>query len=216
MKPLLLILGPLGSLLLNPAAGAQSEPVKLIADSGGETEVPYGEQRTLEFICPWDPVKTPTVLDFQACIHTPGKPKLTGGPALLLTIELNGEPLDGSRLLNKPIKSERKCPSACVWYERPKWGLMYSGSWDPPPNDYTPNIGSPTRFVLEVGDLLKAGEKAKLVLVYCDSMASDEQNDNEKVTLAEYCRRRGQGNATLLFADMVIRPKKDTDVPPNE
>ncbi|MBI4024199.1 MAG: hypothetical protein HY360_04405 [Verrucomicrobia bacterium] len=211
MNPKTLIPTTLALVLMCAAASAQNEPVKLIADASGEMEIPYGEQRTIEFTCPWDGAKTPTVLDFQARIDTPGKTKLTGGPCPLLTIELNGDALDGERLLNKPLKSARERSSECIWYERPKWGLMYTGAWDPPANDYTPKAGSPTRFVLDVSDFLKAKEKNKLVLTYCDCMVNDEKTGGENVTLAEYCHRQGHGDATLMFGEMCVRPRKDTD-----
>ena len=114
MNPKTLIPTPLALILMGAAAFAQNEPVKLIADKSGEMEIPYGEQRTIEFVCPWDGSKIPTVLDFQARVDTPGKAKITGGPVQLLTIELNGDEIEGARLLNKPIRSARERSSECV------------------------------------------------------------------------------------------------------
>lgn len=194
-------------------AAADAEQVNLIVDKDGELELPYGEQKTVEFVCPWDGAKVPTVLDLQARIDTPRHPPLSGGPIPILTIELNGEPLEGDRLINKPLKSARENPSECVWFVRPKWCLMYAGAWDPPPNSYTPQDGSPVRFILEVGDLLNPKGKNKLAFIYCETLVGSGSGDQaERVPLSTHCRRNNLGDATILFGGMVVRPRKDSDV----
>jgi len=211
MKPKIFLLAIVSIVLFRGIALAQMAPVDLIVDKEGKLELPYGEQKNVEFTCPWESSKIPTVLDFQARIDTPGHIPLTGGPIFILSLELNEETLDSARLLNKPLKSARAKSSECVWFTRPKWALMYAGAWDPPPNDYTPKVGSPTQFVLDVSDLLNAKARNKLTLIYCEVTVSLGADDQDRIPLSEHCRRNKLGDATILFGEMQLRPRKDTD-----
>ncbi len=214
------VLGLLAWFALIPRFGlAGPEPAPVSQKVIDTMELPYGKQKTVEFVCPWDHTKIPTVLDFKARIDTPGREASSGGPVPLLTIELNGvtvEPtMAGSkpRLLNKPLKFSRPSGDAPSWFDSSRWALMYAGSFDPPPNDYTPKQGSPVQFVLDVTDLLRSNATNKLALTYFRVMTADA--DGHSITLAEHCHKGGYGDATVLLGGMQLRPRNEiTDVIP--
>lgn len=198
---------------LVPLAALAGDTVHLLPAKDKELQLPYGETKTIEFVCPWDATKKPTVLEFHGRIDTPSKDASTGGPADLLKIEINGQPLaaetqDGKpRLLNKPMKSPRdpSIRSEVVWFTEPHWALMYCGSWTPPDNVYSPREGSSVRFVLDVSDLVRANATNELVFGYAKSMVGEQ-------TLAEHCREMNLGDATVVLGDLQIRPRNESDV----
>jgi hypothetical protein len=193
--------------MLTPYFLLADDMIRLHPPTDKDLQLPYGETKKIEFLCPWDATKKPTVLQFDGRIDTPKKDASTGGPVDLLRVELNGRLLDGPRLLNKPLTSPRdpSIRTEVVWYAEPNWALMYCGSWTPPANEYTPKQGSPVRFVLDVTDLIHPNATNTLVLTYPKIMVGEQ-------TLAEHCRERGLGDATVVLGELQIRPRKDSDV----
>ena len=193
------------------ALANETNSVNLLPSKDKELQLPYAQSQKIEFVCSWDAGKRPTVLEFTARIDTPAKEASTGGPVPLLKIELNGQLLGETtesgkpRLLNKPLKSSRDLKTAeVVWFEPPHWALMYCGSSNPPANDYTPHEGSPVRFVLDVTDYVNSKTKNEFVFTYHKTMVGEQ-------TLAESCRATGTGEATVVFGEMAVRPRKDSD-----
>lgn len=195
-------------------AACADEPasISLLPAKDKELTLDYGQSHRIEFECPWDILKIPVVLEFTARIDTPPTEASSGGPVLILKIELNGEILKESdengrpRLLNKPLKSKREFKdSDVVWFEKPFWSLMYCGSWDPPSNQYTPFQGSPVQFVIDVTDRLNSKKKNEIVLTYREVLV-------DELTLADACRAGGMGDATIIFGEMTLRPLRNSDM----
>ncbi|MEW6356923.1 MAG: hypothetical protein AB1696_11385 [Planctomycetota bacterium] len=152
------------------AAHSQPPPPIPIAE---ETRLTWGKSAEMKFNTDWTPD------GYRALLHFLGRmeAKRLSGSTHMLALHLNGERLTGERLANKDDALVMGSGAVGNWYGGRGWRLLYSPDYkqgDGPTDEAGCIVtGRAYEFLIDVTDLLKAGENTLLARHVADGPWND-------------------------------------------
>ena len=136
-----------------------AEPLLPLAE---KAQIAPGQSQTWEFDVSAELLARQPALSVLARLDTP----TLAGSTFAMRVTLNGHLIDVSRLLNKPRDTEMLSGLMLSWYGQQAFRVVYSPDYEMANGDDKPAClvgGHAYDFVLEVGDLLKAGENTLVI-----------------------------------------------------